>query len=153
MHWDTITDQQWLWFGAAGVLVVLVAFLAWYSFLRSKPHDAVISTQQDGWTPTGRIDFSNSQSADHFVLQAEDTQIVGSIGGVERRQIRWRTATLEEVKAVVVAYYAQRNLTTAANFVVRSSNSDTRRATTGEPRQEVERCPWSGGRPRLTING
>ena len=100
MRWDTITDQQWLWFGAAGILVVLVALFAWYSFFRSKPQDAATYTQQEGWTPTGRIDFSNSQSADHFVLQAEDTQIVGSIGGVERREIRWRTATLEEAKAV-----------------------------------------------------
>jgi hypothetical protein len=139
MQWETITDQQqWLWFGAAGVLVVLVALFIGYSFLRSKPRVGAVSVQLEGWTPTGRIDFSNSQSADHFILQAEDTRIVDSLGGVERREIRWRTATLEEAKAVVIAYYAQRNLTTAANFVVRSSNSDVRRATTAEPRQEVE---------------
>ena len=138
MQWDTITDQQWLWFAAAGVLVVLVALLVGYSFLRSKPRVGAVSVQLEGWTPTGRIDFSNSQSADHFILQAEDTRIVDSMGGVERREIRWRTATLEEAKAAIVAYYAQRNLTTAANFVVRSSNSDTRRVTTVEPRQEVE---------------
>jgi hypothetical protein len=100
MNWYAIIDQQWLWFGAAGVLVVLVALLVGYRFLKSKPRDGAVSVQQEGWTPTGRIDFSNSQSADHFVLQAEDAQIVGSIGGVERREIRWRTATPEEAKAV-----------------------------------------------------
>jgi hypothetical protein len=135
MQWDTIADQ-WLWLSTAAVILVFVGAFAIYSSNKPKPHFAkkpydAIQDQREGWTPTGRIDFSNSQSADHFVLQAEDTQIVGSIGGVERREIRWRTATLEEAKAVVVAYYAQRNLTTAANFVVRSSNS-------GEPRQEAQ---------------
>jgi hypothetical protein len=57
----------------------------------------------------------------NFTLQAEDTRIVGSIGGVERREIRWRNATLEEAKTVVVAYHAQRNLAMAANFIVSSS--------------------------------
>jgi len=134
--WGTITSQ-WLWLCTAVVLVVLVWLIAASMFRKSKPPEA-IQDQQDGWTPTGRIDFSNSQSADHFILQSEDTRIVDSMGGVERREIRWRAATLEEAKAAIVAYYAQRNLTTAANFVVRSSNSDTRRATTAEPRQEVE---------------
>ena len=151
MQWDTITDQQWLWFGAAGVLVVLVALLVGYSFLRSKPHDVVISTQQGDWTPTGRIDFSNFQSADHFILQAEDTRIVNSMGGVERREIRWRMATLEEAKAVVVAYYAQRNLTTAANFVVTSSNSETRKALPAESRQELE--PVRDETPEVKFEG
>ena len=139
MNWDAITDQQWLWFGAAAViLVLLVGGLAAYRSYGSKLQNAAVSTQQNGWTPTGRIDFSNSQSADHFVLQAEDTRVVDSVGGVERREIRWRKAILEEAKAVVVGYYAQRNLTTAANFVVRSLNNDTKRAAPAEPRQEVE---------------
>jgi hypothetical protein len=57
----------------------------------------------------------------NFILQAEDTRIVESLGGVEHREIRWRKATLDEAKTVVVAYHGQRNLTMAANFIVNSS--------------------------------
>jgi hypothetical protein len=135
MQWDTIADQ-WLWLSAAAVILAFVGAFAIYSSNKPKPHDAknpydAIQDRQEGWTPTGRIDFSNSQSPGDFILQAEDTRIVDSIGGVEHREIRWRKATLDEAKAVVVAYYAQRNLAMAANFVVRSSNS-------GEPRQEAQ---------------
>src|ERR1022692_1059345 len=116
---DAITNQ-WLWFGAAAVLVVLIGVFAAYQFYRSKPHDA-IQDKQDGWTPTGRIDFSDPQSIGNFILQAEDTRIVDSMGGVEHREIRWRKATLDEAKTVVVAYHAQRNLAMTANFTVSSS--------------------------------
>jgi hypothetical protein len=115
--WDTIVNQP-LWFGAAGVFVVLV-FLAAYSFSKSRAHDA-IANLQDGWTPTGRVDFSDPQSVGDFILQAEETRIVSGMGGVEHREIRWRKATLDEAKKVVVAYHAQRNLAVAANYVVSS---------------------------------
>ncbi len=117
--WDTSTNQ-WVWVVAAGCLVILLGAFAAYKVYKTKPNDAVQS-DQDGWSPTGRIDFSNSQSMGNFTLQAEDTRIVGSIAGVERREIRWRNATLEEAKTVVVAYHAQRNLAMAANFIVSSS--------------------------------
>jgi hypothetical protein len=122
MMWDRINNlfaNQWFWFGAAGILVVLV-WVAATKFRNSKPSEA-IPDQQDGWTPTGRIDFLNPQSMGNFILQAEDTRIIESLGGVEHREIRWRKATLDEAKTVVVAYHAQRNLTMAANFIVNSS--------------------------------
>lgn len=81
--WDTIVNQP-LWFGAAGVFVVLV-FLAAYSFSKSRAHDA-IANLQDGWTPTGRVDFSDPQSVGDFILQAEETRIVSGMGGVEHRE-------------------------------------------------------------------
>ena len=125
MLWDTfnslratITDQ-WLWFGAAVVLVVLVGVLAANKFYKSKPYEPV-EHKQDAWTPTGRVDFIDPQSTGNFVLQAEDTQIVDSIGGVEHREIRWRKATLDEARTVVVAFHAQRNLAMTANFIVSS---------------------------------
>ena len=125
MLWDTfdslratITDQ-WLWFSAAVVLVVLVGVLAAYNFYKSKPYQPV-QHKQDDWTPTGRVDFIDPQSTGNYILQAEDTRIVDSIGGVERREIRWRKATLDEVRTVVVTYHAQRNLAMTANFIVSS---------------------------------
>ena len=116
---DTITDQ-WIWFSVAGVFAILVVVVAVHNFYKSKPSD-VIQGQQEGWTPTGRVDFTDPQSIGNFILQAEDTRIVDSIGGVERREIRWRKATLDEAKTVVVAYHAQRNPAMTASYVVSSS--------------------------------
>lgn len=72
MQWNTIADQ-WLWFAAAGLLVVLMAALAAPNFYKPKSNpDDPIQDQQDGWTPTGRIDFTNS--AGNFILQVEETR-------------------------------------------------------------------------------
>lgn len=114
---DTLTDH-WVWFSVAGVSVVLVVIFAAYNFAhKSKDNDA-ISGKQDGWSPTGRIDFSDPQSTGIFILRAEDSRTVDSIGGVGHREVRWRTATLDEAKDVVVAYHAQRNLAMTADYVV-----------------------------------
>jgi len=91
--------------------------LAAYKFYKAKPYKP-IQHKQDGWTPTGRVDFIDPQSTGNFSLQAEDTRIVDSVGGVEHREIRWRKATLDEARTVVVAFHAQRNLATTANFIV-----------------------------------
>jgi hypothetical protein len=128
MQWDTITDQ-WLWFAALGIVVVLVAAVAVYYFHKPKPkpHDA-IEGNQEGWSSTGRIDFVDPHSLANFILQVEDTRIAESVGGVEHREIRWRKATLEEAKRVIVAYHAQRNLAMTANFVVTSPSVLRRRS-------------------------
>jgi hypothetical protein len=117
--WDTIPNQL-LWFGAATVLVALFWVVAAYNFYKAKPYEAV-PDRQDGWVPTGRIDFSGPHPIGNYILQAEDTRLADSVGGVEHREIRWRKATLEETKAVVVAYHMQRNLAMTANFIVTSS--------------------------------
>jgi hypothetical protein len=131
MQWETITNQ-WLWFAAAGSLVILVVAIAYYFYKpERKPYDA-IEDHQDGWTPTGRIDFVDLHSLGNFILQVEDTRIAESVGGVEHREIRWRKATLEEAKRVIVAYHAQRNLAMTANFVVTSPNVLRRRSDVTE---------------------
>jgi hypothetical protein len=120
MQLDTITDQ-WPWFAAAGLLVVLIVALAAYYFYKPNPKpDDPTQNQQEGWTPTGRIDFTDPHSIENFILQVEETRIDESLGGVEHRAIRWRRATLDEAKRVIVAYHAQRNLATRATFVVTS---------------------------------
>jgi hypothetical protein len=67
---------------------------------------------------TGRIDFVDPHSNGELVLQVEETQIVNSPGGIEHREIRWRRATVDEAKMVLVSYHAQRNLLMSANFVL-----------------------------------
>jgi hypothetical protein len=127
---DNLLANQWLWPIVAVALVALVWVITSSKFNKTKPSEVkasevkpseVIQDQQDGWRPTGRIDFSNPQSTGNFILQAEDTRTVESLNGVEHREIRWRDAALDEAKSVVAAYHAQRNLTMAANFSVNSS--------------------------------
>jgi hypothetical protein len=141
---DAVANQP-LWFGLAGVLAVLLGVIAAYNLYRSKPHEA-IPNQQDSWTPTGRIDFSDFQSTGNFVLQAEDTRIANSIGGIEHREIRWRKATLDEAKTVVVAYHVQRNLAVTANYVV-SSRAMLRPGS--DPKDEHQEA--QSGRTRLLM--
>jgi hypothetical protein len=139
MLWDVITNP-WFWASAAVIFGVLFGAFAAYNFRRSKPQDE-IHDKQNGWIPTGRIDFLDPNETGSFVLQAEITRIVNSMGGMEHREIRWRKATLNEAKKVVVAYHAQLNLATAAAFDVNSSNSDT---TKSNP-IEHQNAPYENG--------
>ena len=132
---DLITNQ-WLWFSAAGIFAVFVGVFTVYSFYKLRPRRATRNQQEnDGWSPTGRVDFVDDGS-NNFILQAEDTRIVDSISGVEHRQIRWRKATLDEARAVVVAYHARLNLTMTGNFTVRSLKSYTTNSDLEKKQQE-----------------
>ena len=66
------------------------------------------------WIPTGRIDFagpSMDESAANapasFYLQAEDVRFLLSFSGIERKEVRWRKATLNEAKKVVNVFHRQ----------------------------------------------
>ena len=139
MQWDTISDL-WLWIGGAAVLVIFVVALAVRSFKKPKPQDKTKfnSADQNGWLATGRIDFVGPQSIGDFILQVEETRIVDSVSGVEHREIRWRRATLDEAKTVLVAYHAQRNLTMTANFIVSSPTAMRRISDGRNDHQEVQ---------------
>jgi hypothetical protein len=128
MQWDTIAPQ-WVWFAAAGVLLLLIAaYTTYISYssktlkLNSKLLSSVQTLEENGWTPTGRIDFVGSESSGDFFLQVEDTRTVNSVGGVEHREIRWRSPTLDEIKSVVASYHVQRNLSVTPSYVVSSSS-------------------------------
>jgi hypothetical protein len=139
MQWETIPDQ-WIWLSAAAVFVVFVAAIAARSLRKPKPHDKTKSNAaaQNGWTATGRIDFVDPQSKGDFVLQVEETRIVDTMGGVEHREIRWRKATLDEAKTVLVSYHAQRNLTMTANFIVSSPTMMRRNSDGRSEHQEIQ---------------
>jgi hypothetical protein len=109
-------SNQWFWLAAAGFFIVLLGLLAAYNARRSQARAAKLD--RDGWTATGRIDFIGPENPDpnasaNFLLQAEDTRIVNSIGGVDHHEVRWRRATLNEAKKVVLAYHAQLKLAAA----------------------------------------
>ena len=60
------------------------------------------------------------------------------MGGVEHREIRWRKATLDEAKTVLVSYHAQRNLTMTANFIVSSPTLLRRNSDGRNEHQEIQ---------------
>jgi hypothetical protein len=66
------------------------------------------------WIPTGRIDFAGPSLDEGapdvpaaFYLQAEDIRLLISFSGIERKEIRWRKATLSEAKRVVNIFHRQ----------------------------------------------
>jgi hypothetical protein len=132
MTWDAIFEQ-WPWFAAAaGVLVVVIGLLV---LLRPRSKRQLVTSNSvadnKGWILTGRIDFVDPHSVGELVLQVEETQTVNSPGGVEHREIRWRRATLDEAKMVLVSYHAQRNLLMSANFIV-SAPPRTKQSANGQ---------------------
>ena len=80
---------------------------------------------------TGRIDLVDPRSAGELVLQVEETRIVNRPSCVEHREIRWRRATLDEGKMVLVSYHAQGNLLMSANFTV-SAPTRTKQSANGQ---------------------
>ena len=134
--WDAIF-QQWYWFvAAAAVLVVVVGVFALLKAKSKAPLErANIVADGKDWTWTGRIDLAHPKSAEDFVLRVEETRVVNSPVGLEHREIRWRGATLEEAKTVMVSYHVQRNLAMTANLVV-SAPSETKRTSNGRGNNE-----------------
>jgi len=116
LKWDTIL-QAWPWFAAAATVSVVAAGL--FVALKPKPHPqpekATDAADNMEWTLTGRIDFANSHSGD-FVLEVEETRSITTPSGVEHRNIRWRRATFEDAKMVVLAYHASRDLSMSLDF-------------------------------------
>jgi hypothetical protein len=98
-------------------IVLIVAVGGYILTRRANAHPAAPTETgrivQD-WVPTGRIDFagpSMDESAAEvpadFYLQAEDMRLLISFSGIERKEIRWRKATLNEAKRVVNVFHRQ----------------------------------------------
>jgi hypothetical protein len=103
------------WIGLA--IVLIVAVVGYIVARRASPYSTVVTETakiaQD-WIPTGRIDFAgpsmDESAADvpaAFYLQAEDIRLLISFSGIERKEIRWRKATLSEAKRVVNIFHRQ----------------------------------------------
>jgi hypothetical protein len=130
--WEAIFEQ-WPWFGAAAAVLAVVVGLLMLLKPKPKRQSNAIDSAADNkeWVLTSRIDFVDPHSAGEHVLQVEETRIVKSPGGVEHREIRWRRATLDEVKMVLVSYHAQRNLLMSPNYTV-SAPTRTKQNANGQ---------------------
>jgi hypothetical protein len=111
------------WFALAIILVLAIVgyVLARRAKMNSTPVAEGAKVVQD-WVPTGRIDFagpsmdaSNADTPASFYLQAEDIRLLVSFSGIERKEIRWRKATLKEAKRVVFTFHQQMAKAPAGN--------------------------------------
>ena len=103
------------WLGLAIILVLAIA--GYFVFRRGQARPPPVGEGAKvvhDWIPTGRIDFagpSMDESAANtpasFYLQAEDARFLISFSGIERKEVRWRKATLNEAKKVVNVFHRQ----------------------------------------------
>ena len=125
--------EQWQWFGGAAAVFVIAAGM----LIAVKPKSSAPSKTTDtvavrkDWTPTGRIDFADSQPVAGLVLEVEETRTSVSPSGVEHHETRWRRGTLSEAKIVLECYHAQRYLAMSPAFTV-STPAGAKRKENGE---------------------
>jgi hypothetical protein len=101
-----------------GLAILLIVAMVGYLVTR-RAGTAPLPVEHEGkvihdWMPTGRIDFagptmdaSASDTPASFYLQAEDVRFLISFSGIERKELRWRRATLNEAKKVVNIFHRQ----------------------------------------------
>jgi hypothetical protein len=101
-----------------GLAVVLVIAVIGYWLTRRSAAGLMVGGEHGrvvhDWMPTGRIDFAGpsmdegaAETPALFYLQAEDIRLLISLSGIERKEIRWRRATLTEAKRVVNVFHRQ----------------------------------------------
>jgi hypothetical protein len=139
---DTLRDaaaSQVFWLGLAVVLIIAIVgyLLARRAVVISSPRGEAMTVIHD-WIPTGRIDFAgpsmDAGAADtpaSYHLQAEDIRLCVSFSGIERKEIRWRKATLNEAKRVVNVFHRQTAKEPAK--IVENAPPVTAPAEEGEP--------------------
>ena len=97
--------------GWAIVGVVIMGFV-----LRKKEQKPTVfdidGILKEDWTRTGNIDFYvaalENASPQMLVLRVEEKKIIENAMGQDVVQLRWRLATLEEAKEVVVCWNARK---------------------------------------------
>jgi hypothetical protein len=76
------------------------------------PFDQVAGALKQDWTRTGNIDFHASSLEDPspqpLRLRVEEKRVIESAAGQDLVELRWRLATLEEGKELVVCWKARR---------------------------------------------
>jgi hypothetical protein len=104
-------------FWLALALVSAIAVAGYLFTRRAAAGPSVVGDQGrlvHDWIPTGRIDFVGpsmdagaTDTPAAFFLQAEEIRLLVSFSGIERKEIRWRKATLNEAKRVVNIFHRQ----------------------------------------------
>jgi hypothetical protein len=99
-----------------GIIGLIAGGLIAVFGMRKKDTPALVDTvdgalKQD-WTRTGKIDFftrdMEGTSRPMLVLRVEERKITETVMGQDVVELRWRLATLEEAKDVVVCWNASK---------------------------------------------
>jgi hypothetical protein len=92
--------------------IAALIYFWWLYFVSGRGVAKSPATASDiGWKPTGRIDFDGANLGMHndrigkYHLRAEEQRTIASASGLEHKEVRWRPATLGEVKKVVKQYH------------------------------------------------
>jgi hypothetical protein len=129
LTWNALL-QQWPWFAAAGaVLVAAIGYLVVTRPRSPRLVDSNAAVDRMGWAATGRIDFTDFNQLGKFVLQAEEMRIAVGSTGVQRREVRWRSATIDEAKMVLESYNDLRNFAMVPTFTF---SADTKPRASGQ---------------------
>ena len=129
LTWNALL-QEWPWFAAAGaVLVAAIGFLIATRPRSQRLVDSNAAVDRMGWAATGRIDFTDFNQLGKFVLQAEEMRIAVGSTGIQRREVRWRNATIDEAKIVLESYKDLRNFAIVPTFTV---SADTKPRASGQ---------------------
>jgi hypothetical protein len=105
----------WLITAIATIGVIAGAVLIYFGFRRSeaKPEGfaAVDGVLKHDWARTGNIDFHaqelESPSPQPLTLRVEERRVTQNAVGQDVVELRWRLATLEEAKELVVCWLAR----------------------------------------------
>jgi hypothetical protein len=102
--------------GIIAVIALVVAAVMIIYAVRTKNEKVLTFSEIDGvlkhdWARTGKIDFHviapDSTSPQQLILRVEEKKIIENAMGEEVVQLRWRLATVEEGKEVVVCWNAR----------------------------------------------
>jgi len=102
---------------AIAVVGVIVGGLIMAFGFRKTEHKPTTFAQVDGilkqdWTRTGNIDFHaaalESPSPQPLTLRVEEKRVTENAVGQDVVELRWRLATLEEAKELVVCWNSRR---------------------------------------------
>ena len=105
-------------FWLALAMVLAIATVGYIATIRGRnagsPSAGEAGKVVHDWMPTGRIDFvgpsmdaTAAETPAPFYLQAEEIRLLLSFSGIERKEIRWRKATLNEAKRVMNTFHRQ----------------------------------------------
>jgi hypothetical protein len=107
------SSMFWIGLGIVLILAVVGFFVTRRAAVDALPVEEGTKVVRD-WIPTGRIDFAGPwmdesavETPASFYLQAEDVRFLISFSGIERKELRWRKATLSEAKKVVNSFHRQ----------------------------------------------
>jgi len=109
--------MEYVWGIMAIIGVVVGGLIMVFGFRKtdrkSAPFDQVDGVMKQDWTRTGNIDFHaaalESISPQPLTLRVEEKRITENAMGQDVVELRWRLATLEEAKELVVCWNARQS--------------------------------------------